>query len=129
VIDDGSTDGSRVEAVAAVAGDPRFRLFAGPNGGLSAARNLGLALARGRFIAFLDGDDRFAPDFLARMVAALQDSGADWVACGLTYVRAGETEGPVHSAIHGAPEMPEDATPRLYDLSDWREVVRHFPSA
>lgn len=131
VIDDGSTDGSRAEAVAAVAGDPRFRLFAGPNGGLSAARNLGLALARGEFIAFLDGDDRLAPDFLQRMLDAVRDSGADWAACGLAYVRPGETEGPVHSAIHGAPDLPAegDAAPRVHDLSDWREVVRHFPSA
>ena len=129
IVDDGSTDDSQARIVAAIAGDTRFRLFAGPNGGLSAARNIGLALAKGRFIAFLDGDDRFAPEFLDRMLDALTSSGADWVACGLCYVPPGSDTGPAHSAIHGAPVLDPDGGPVQHDFGDWREVVRHFPSA
>jgi len=129
IVDDGSTDDSQARIVAAIAGDTRFRLFAGPNGGLSAARNIGLALAKGRFIAFLDGDDRFAPEFLDRMLGALTSSGADWVACGLCYVPPGSDTGPAHSAIHGAPVLDPDGGPMLHDFGDWREVARHFPSA
>ena len=58
VIDDGSTDQSRAEAETAASGDPRIRILSYANGGLSAARNRGLDLARGEFIAFVDGDDR-----------------------------------------------------------------------
>ncbi len=80
VIDDGSSDGSGDVALAAMAGDARFRLVRQPNCGLSAARNAGLAAAHGRFIAFLDGDDRLAPEFLARMLAAIESDGGPWVA-------------------------------------------------
>jgi glycosyltransferase involved in cell wall biosynthesis len=129
IVDDGSTDDSRARIAESIAGDARFRLFASPNGGLSAARNIGLALARGRFIAFLDGDDRFAPEFLEFMQGALTRSGADWVACGLRYVPVGAQTGPGHSAIHAAPVLDPEAGPVLHDLGDWRDVVQHFPSA
>ena len=129
IVDDGSTDHSQARIVAAIAGDARFRLFASPNGGLSAARNIGLALARGRFIAFLDGDDRFVPEFLDRMLGALTSTGADWAACGLTYVPPGSDTGPTHSGVHGAPVLDPEAGPVLHDLGDWRSVIAHFPSA
>ena len=129
IIDDGSTDDSQARIADAIAGDTRFHVFAGPNGGLSAARNIGLVLAKGRFIAFLDGDDRFAPAFLERMLGALTASGADWAACGLSYVPVGRETGSTHSAVHAAPVLNPGAGPVAYDLSDWRDVVQHFPSA
>jgi glycosyltransferase involved in cell wall biosynthesis/predicted Ser/Thr protein kinase len=45
------------------------------NRGLAAARNSGLGVARGRFIAYLDDDDRFYPEHLATLVGALRDGG------------------------------------------------------
>ncbi|WP_188311797.1 glycosyltransferase family 2 protein [Salinarimonas soli] len=69
VIDDGSRDGT-VAAVEAI-GDPRVRIVRQANRGVSAARNAGLALARGPLVLFLDGDDLLAPDALERMSAAL----------------------------------------------------------
>ncbi len=65
VVDDGSTDGTR-ELVAEY-GD-RLRYFFQPNAGASAARNLGIRHATGRFIAFLDSDDLWLPKKLARQV-------------------------------------------------------------
>ncbi len=69
VIDDGSSDGTRAAAQRAIAGDCRFTLIATPPAGLSVARNIGLDRARGACIAFLDGDDSYAPDFCARITA------------------------------------------------------------
>lgn len=65
VVDDGSIDdpGGVVEAV----GDPRIRFLRQCNRGSSHARNTGIDIARGQFLAFLDSDDEFLPGHLATM--------------------------------------------------------------
>lgn len=63
VVDDGSRDGS-ADVVKSFA-DPRIRLIHKENAGVSAARNRGIAEARGEFIALLDGDDIWKPDYLS----------------------------------------------------------------
>lgn len=128
VVDDGSTDDSPARLRAAIDGDPRFQVIRQENRGLSAARNVGLDRARGEFIAFLDSDDRLAPDFLACLHRGLGQSGADWAVCAIrfTYPDGGST---LHSAIHGAADLAGHPAPRLHRLQDWRAVIRHFPSA
>jgi glycosyltransferase involved in cell wall biosynthesis len=77
VVDDGSTDRSAqiirdhhfVRAVFVPHGDPRH--------GASAARNRALALARGRYVQYLDADDVLLPEALAARVQTLEQSGAD----------------------------------------------------
>jgi hypothetical protein len=77
VVDDGSQDNS-VEVVRQHAGhDPRFRLVPGEHRGLSAVRNIGIREARGRYIAYLDGDDRWHPQFLERQVALIESLPPD----------------------------------------------------
>jgi glycosyltransferase involved in cell wall biosynthesis len=72
VIDDGSTDDSAAVIRAHAGDDPRLRLIQGENRGPSAARNIGIREAGGEYIAFLDGDDRWHPKFLERLVRLIQ---------------------------------------------------------
>jgi len=69
VVNDGSTDGTG-EYLDTLS-DPRLRVVHQANAGSAAARNVGIALARGHYIAFLDGDDRWMPEKLERHVRCL----------------------------------------------------------
>lgn len=71
VVDDGSTD--ETEKVLAAIGDRRIRYLAQANRGATSARNLGVASATGTHIAYLDSDDCFAADHLARATYALRE--------------------------------------------------------
>lgn len=69
VVNDGSTDDTAT--VIAQFTDPRIRHIDQENQGLSAARNAGIRAAKGEYLAFLDADDEWLPQFLHRCVAVL----------------------------------------------------------
>lgn len=77
VVDDGSTDGSR-EVIEAVAREyPQVRLLCQENQGVSAARNLALDQAKGRFVQFVDSDDFLMDDMMAPLVQQAADEDLD----------------------------------------------------
>jgi glycosyltransferase involved in cell wall biosynthesis len=78
VINDGSTD--RTLEVLQSISDDRLKIFTYENGGVSTARNRGIAHAVGEFIAFLDSDDLWTPDKLELQYAALKHNPTAGVA-------------------------------------------------
>jgi glycosyltransferase involved in cell wall biosynthesis len=77
VVDDGSPD-DRTERVVRASGDPRLIYIRLPaQRGVAAARNAGIAGARGSYIAFLDDDDEWSPDKLRMQTAALERCGPE----------------------------------------------------
>lgn len=71
LINDGSTDGSRVICDDYVGRDNRFRVFHKENGGVSSARNVGLENLRGEYVVFIDSDDWVMPDYLKNLYNGL----------------------------------------------------------
>ena len=77
-VDDGSSDGTLETLRALAARDPRVTVLTSEGCGVSAARNRGLAAARGEFIFFLDADDTVEPDFYPKAVEAMRREDADY---------------------------------------------------
>jgi glycosyltransferase involved in cell wall biosynthesis len=105
VVDDGSTDPETVRIIKAL-DYPKTKLIRRQNGGLAAARNSGIAEARGRYILPLDADDRIGPQYISQAVAALEaNSGLGIVYC--------------HAEKFGAETGPW----RLSQFSRWRMAL------
>ena len=70
IVDDGSTDAT-ADAIAPFLTDTRFRLIRTRNAGLAAARNVGIAEVQTPYISLLDGDDRYRPAYLEKMLTRI----------------------------------------------------------
>ncbi|MEQ1687253.1 MAG: glycosyltransferase family 2 protein [Sphingopyxis sp.] len=76
IVDDGSRDATRDIALVFCASESRARLLSKANGGVASARNLGLAEAKGRFVALIDADDLWHPNHLSKCLAVATSTGA-----------------------------------------------------
>ncbi len=83
VINDGTRDRSAEIAKEYAQKDNRIKVYDYENGGVSAARNRGLELARGDYISFVDGDDWLHPDFYKKLSDALETNHADIAKCSI----------------------------------------------
>ncbi len=91
LVNDGSAD--RTEVICRQVRDSRVRYVCQAHQGVSLAREHGLRLARGVYIAFVDADDTIAPDYLHIMTAAMEQQAAcDLVCCNSTDNRSYETD-------------------------------------
>ena len=87
IVNDGSKDNTRALCDQCAAEDERIRVIhLRKNAGVSNARNVGLSNATGKYIAFLDADDRYEFHSLQTMWDLMQETGADTVACGHLYL-------------------------------------------
>lgn len=85
LVDDGSPDGSGAICDEYAAKDSRIKVIHQANAGVSAARNAGMDLASGEYLAFIDSDDFIEPEMYEQMLAAAEKTGADVVECNYQY--------------------------------------------
>ena len=81
VINDESTDNSAEICQSFAKQDHRFKYFSVSHRGLSEIRNFGLKRARGRYISFIDSDDKVSPHFLDIMHNVIENEHSDIVVC------------------------------------------------
>ncbi len=86
IIDDGSTDNTYNISFNFSVLDKRFRVFHKENGGSASARNVGLKLAKGAYVAFIDADDYVHPDYLIRLYSIAKENDVEIVQCGFIVV-------------------------------------------
>ncbi|MGO9161511.1 MAG: CDP-glycerol glycerophosphotransferase family protein [Streptosporangiaceae bacterium] len=128
LVDDGSSDGSAAIARTWADADPRCTLIQVPNGGPGYARNRGIELAQGEFLAFLDGDDMLPSHAYEHLLHTLEASGSDFVSGNVERIGpAGITQSALHArAIKGrAIGTHISRAPNLfYDVSVWNKLFR-----
>ena len=90
LVDDGSPDNCPVMCDEYARQDSRVKVIHQENAGLSGARNAGIDMAQGQWLAFVDSDDYLAADFLERLYQACVDTGSSLSVCRWEYV-CGET--------------------------------------
>lgn len=128
LIDDGSSDNSAAIAQAYAkkhAEDPlrKVVLLTQQHSGQSIARNLGMQKATGEYIAFVDADDRLAPDWCARHLNAIKQ--VDYVQSGYRRTSEGQTNTGWHVGIRRFPKHQYSYTSpcmRLYRRSALRDI-------
>lgn len=111
-VDDGSTDGSGGILDDYARRDGRVRVCHQPNAGVSAARNKGLLLALGRWVAFADGDDYVDADWLLNFKLCFEKTGVEVVYSGC--VSFDSRENPVRRGAAGDYDAKS-----LEDVSAW----------
>ena len=86
LVDDGSPDRCGEMCDAWAAKDSRIKVIHKENGGLSDARNAGMAVASGEYMGFVDSDDYIAPDMYRLLLERMTTDGSDIAACGVEMV-------------------------------------------
>ena len=119
LVEGGSSDATREIAARWVTRDPRFRLLENPGGLVSRALNRGVAAARGEIIVRIDAHTLPDPDYLARSVTALAESGA-WCVGGPMLARG---TSPVGEAVALAMRHPFGAGPARFRYARRRAAV------
>lgn len=86
LVDDGSPDNSGVICDSYLSLDQRIKVIHKKNGGLSDARNAGLEIASGEFIAFIDSDDTIMPEMIEKLYQRIDTDRSDMAFCGYRQV-------------------------------------------
>lgn len=137
LVDDGSPDKCPEMCDAWAKRDSRIKVIHKVNGGLSDARNVGIDVATGEYIAFVDSDDWIRPDMYEKMLNAIKLENADICACnikscyddheecwGCNDYTVGNAE-QILSMLYSDTSYPVSAWNKLYRRSCWDKL--RFP--
>lgn len=135
LVDDGSPDNCPAMCDSWAQKDSRIKVIHKKNGGLSDARNAGLEIASGDYVAFVDSDDCIEPDMLEKLLSALLRTDSDIAACGIRNFGAAKgiwgcqdfvgTPEQIYAKLYNETAYPVAAWNKLYRRSCW-EALR-FP--
>ena len=126
IIDDGSSDNSLGIAERFVSEKKNFSVFSQPNAGLSSARNMGLEVARGEYVWFVDGDDAIDPYAVFTLITKIREDPADAYICNFrTFDKTGILS---TSSFEPLPKMSgkalHDKYMRLLPMMAWLTVYK-----
>lgn len=113
LVDDGSEDDSARLCDAWAKKDKRVVVCHIPNGGPSHARNYGLHVANGRFIAFVDADDFLNSKMYEKLIASMLDKKCDMAICRWV----------LHDLDTGTTELAEIGAPALLEAAKLKEII------
>lgn len=126
LVDDGSTDSSGKICDEIAVKDPRIRVIHQQNSGLSAARNAGLAVAKGEYIAFVDSDDYIAQEMYSVMIENMEKYDLDIIGCTSFRDKGGKISGKDGDGAIRIMEHDEMIELALddYDVAAWDKVYK-----
>lgn len=140
VVNDGSTDASGIMVDKYAKLDSRIRIIHQNNAGLGAARNVGIAAARGKYLTFLDSDDIIPPKAYELAVATLHATKSDFAIGGVDRLNSGKRyTPPFTNLVHARERLKTNATEfpdiimdviacnRIFNTQFWLTNIGAFP--
>ncbi len=128
LVDDGSSDGSTAVAQRFARRRAGWQLIHSDHRGPGGARNHGVSVARGEFLAFVDSDDLLLPDAYELMVSTLESSGSDFVVGSLVRLVDGDrVEPPWIRRAHSRRRLGvtlEELPEIMINVFPWSKVFR-----
>lgn len=125
IVNDGSTDntGQIIDKISE--SDSRVRVLHKKNGGVSAARNSGIEMAKGEYLVFVDGDDYISQDYVEYMLSLIESTNSDFCLSKYCYTKRGEKQ-TINECVEKL--QPEDATALLLSpqviVGCWNKIFK-----
>lgn len=130
LIDDGSLDGSASICKKYAEDDHRISVISQPNGGAGKARNTGIKLAKGEYVAFVDSDDYISPSYLENLYKAALSGEFDIVQCNYLSVSSKNIRVILEESVYNPTCVKEISkvealNRRMYNVCVWGKLYRH----